>query len=575
MKSEIRKTLIPVGYQSSDLLDSSSEDSQDGFYTGLLDRARIQWLMGDWEGLSKIDLEQIEHHPDRAKIALLASAGLIQAGEDIKAQKFMRLAKDWGVSKKFACNILAAGMHNNLGRVAVVSGNQLRALKHFENAIVVGNHSSEKSFLAQARISDQYKRIAATANQTHPIEATDKQSYKKLDNIDVGSFQEKLKNAKEARAGKDYDHAEALLQEVLGDDPKNVEALRELGRLKSAQELWSQAIDVYNRLLQTQNIALEAILARARMRLNTGKMKESIAELEKAKALGFESTSLTHQLAVAYRDDRQWEAAEQKIDEILEMDARYANKKITFATFAADVLRKRDRVEEAQALLQGAVDAANAKRVTIPPNTSAILQELNREIKGQNASCEVSKYYYDDIYSSSQKYMDSPLNSIYIPVWKKLVEFINTDGIRTVLDIGCGPGQFAEYILQQIPNIQYQGIDYSRVAIDQARLRCPQAHFYNIDVNEGDKLLNINADAYVLLEVLEHMEHDIELIKKIPAGKKVILSVPNFDAIAHVRFFLNEHEVYDRYSRYIKFLSSELVLLKKRSALHLVKGIKV
>jgi predicted TPR repeat methyltransferase len=563
-----------VVYELKEATQVNSLSEEDGFYTGLLDRARIQWLMGDWEGLSKIDLEQIEHHPDRAKIALLASAGLMQAGEDIKAQQFIRIARDWGVSKKLACNILAAGMHNNLGRAAVVSGNQILALKHFEKAIVVGNHSSEKNFLAQARISEKYKRIAGTASQTHLIEVTDKKSNCGLDNNDVASFQEKLKNAKEARAGKDFDHAEALLQEVLGDDPKNVDALQELGRLKSAQQQWIQAVDVYNRLLKTQNIALEAILARARMRLNTGEMQESIAELEKAKALGFESTSLTHQLAVAYRDDRQWEAAEEKIDEILQTDARYANKKIAFATFAADVLRKRDRVKEAQTLLQGAVNAANAKGVTIPLNTSAILLELNLASKQPHTCLEVSKYFYDGIYEQSEKYQVDPEHSVYLPVWEKVCDALKARGALRVLDIGCGPGQFAQYLNAQIPDLEYIGVDYSQTAIREAKRKCPSAHFFERDLTEDNALAEFQADACIMLEVLEHIEDDCEMLARVPGGQWVVMSVPNFDSFGHVRFFENEDEVMARYAAIFEDFRSETIELRGRTKIFLVSGMR-
>jgi hypothetical protein len=46
----------------------------------LLDRARTQWQFGDWESLAAITQEHIQHHPDRAKLALLAAAGMQQMG---------------------------------------------------------------------------------------------------------------------------------------------------------------------------------------------------------------------------------------------------------------------------------------------------------------------------------------------------------------------------------------------------------------------------------------------------------------------------------------------------------------
>ena len=44
----------------------------------LLDRAREQWQHGDWESLVDIAEIDLGHHPDRAKLALLAAAGYQQ-----------------------------------------------------------------------------------------------------------------------------------------------------------------------------------------------------------------------------------------------------------------------------------------------------------------------------------------------------------------------------------------------------------------------------------------------------------------------------------------------------------------
>lgn len=40
----------------------------------LLDRARTQWQFGDWESLAAITQQPLQHHPERAKLALMAAA---------------------------------------------------------------------------------------------------------------------------------------------------------------------------------------------------------------------------------------------------------------------------------------------------------------------------------------------------------------------------------------------------------------------------------------------------------------------------------------------------------------------
>ncbi len=38
----------------------------------LLERARTQWQFGDWASLMKLERDTLQHHPDRAKLALLS-----------------------------------------------------------------------------------------------------------------------------------------------------------------------------------------------------------------------------------------------------------------------------------------------------------------------------------------------------------------------------------------------------------------------------------------------------------------------------------------------------------------------
>jgi len=125
----------------------------------LLERSRTQWQFGDWESLAKLERDTLQHHPDRAKLALLAASGRLQTGQDAEARQYIRLAQDWGVSKKLLTRILAAGVHNSLGRAAAIVGDNPRALQHFQSAIATGAPGSEARLLAQARISNQYHQL--------------------------------------------------------------------------------------------------------------------------------------------------------------------------------------------------------------------------------------------------------------------------------------------------------------------------------------------------------------------------------------------------------------------------------
>ncbi len=131
----------------------------DSYDDNLLERARTQWQFGDWVSLVKLDRESMQHHPDRAKLALLVAAGHLQSNDPSMSRKFVRLAQDWGCNKKLISKILIAGVHNSLGRVAAVTGRQLLAFKHFKSAIAIGMSKSETRLLAQARMQMQIEQL--------------------------------------------------------------------------------------------------------------------------------------------------------------------------------------------------------------------------------------------------------------------------------------------------------------------------------------------------------------------------------------------------------------------------------
>lgn len=135
----------------------------------LLDRSRTHLQVRDWQSLAELEQDTLQHHPDRAKLALLAAAGLVQMGNTTKARTFVRLAQDWGVGKKMISRILIAGVHNSLGRAAAVGGLERRALGHFEASVATGTPGGGR---AVAGGNPDYSRkyqdwSATTGSQTY------------------------------------------------------------------------------------------------------------------------------------------------------------------------------------------------------------------------------------------------------------------------------------------------------------------------------------------------------------------------------------------------------------------------
>jgi len=149
--------------QAMQVVEVQPDHSLVPYDESLLERARTQWQFGDWDSLTRIERDALQHHPDRAKLALLAAAGNLQTDNAGAARQFIRLAQDWGCSKRLVSQILVASVHNSLGRAALVTGQQPRAIKHFERAITVGAPGSDARLLTQARINEQSAQLGLSS----------------------------------------------------------------------------------------------------------------------------------------------------------------------------------------------------------------------------------------------------------------------------------------------------------------------------------------------------------------------------------------------------------------------------
>ena len=127
------------------------------------------------------------------------------------------------------------------------------------------------------------------------------------------------------------------------------------------------------------------------------------------------------------------------------------------------------------------------------------------------------------------------------------------NGVKRIADLGCGTGSIAA-TLEKIgfPKEHYRGFDFSKIRIETARKRHPGWTFVIGDVFSDDiRGQFFGFDCFIIIELLEHVWEDRELLDSLPGGSHVILSVPNIDDSAHVRWFNNIHEVAARYDRLI------------------------
>lgn len=136
----------------------------------LFERARTQWQFGDWPSLASLDIDVLKFHPERAKLALLSAAGHSQLGAQEEARQRVRLAMSWGCSRRLVAQVLAAGVHNSLGRAAASAGMAPRALEHLRSAVALGTPGADLRLMSQARINEQYRQIGLLAPQPNAEE---------------------------------------------------------------------------------------------------------------------------------------------------------------------------------------------------------------------------------------------------------------------------------------------------------------------------------------------------------------------------------------------------------------------
>lgn len=115
-------------------------------------------------------------------------------------------------------------------------------------------------------------------------------------------------------------------------------------------------------------------------------------------------------------------------------------------------------------------------------------------------------------------------------ILKLLIDSIST----SVLDVGCGDGRFVNFIAANDFFSKIGAVDLSERKINRAKKKCKfieKIQFYNQSFLEYNCNF-ANYDAFVLSEIIEHLEKDnlqllFKLIFKVYFPSIVILTTPN------------------------------------------------
>ncbi|SFM06000.1 FkbM family methyltransferase [Nitrosomonas communis] len=141
----------------SHIIHSATNASAVPYDPELLDRSRMQWQFGDWKSLTEIDMNILEHHPERAKLALVVASAWQQLNDQAAARRYIKLAKEWGCDKKIMAQLLIAGVYNTLGRCAAIGGDESTAQAHFRLAVKGGG--GDERLAGHARATHEMGRL--------------------------------------------------------------------------------------------------------------------------------------------------------------------------------------------------------------------------------------------------------------------------------------------------------------------------------------------------------------------------------------------------------------------------------
>ncbi len=104
---------------------------------------------------------------------------------------------------------------------------------------------------------------------------------------------------------------------------------------------------------------------------------------------------------------------------------------------------------------------------------------------------------------------------------------------ESLVDIGCGQGDFLQFFSLKNPDIKLRGVELSSVGAEITRQKAPNADIVQADILSDEfncKLLKVS-DVGTCIEVLEHLDDPEFFLKKsfdlINPGGKLIVTVPS------------------------------------------------
>jgi hypothetical protein len=101
-----------------------------------LKQAVQNWIVGNWQALTKLDNAELPEQTQKAPLALLAATGYQFLNQADDEQRCVKLAQKWGLNKAQIKDVLMTGVYLRIARANVLTEDYATAVDYFKKSLI-------------------------------------------------------------------------------------------------------------------------------------------------------------------------------------------------------------------------------------------------------------------------------------------------------------------------------------------------------------------------------------------------------------------------------------------------------
>lgn len=151
---------------------------------------------------------------------------------------------------------------------------------------------------------------------------------------------------------------------------------------------------------------------------------------------------------------------------------------------------------------------------------------------------------------------------------------------KSILELACACGFLALSVKGQFPKVKYTCTNISDVYLYYTKKQLteiPDCEVLKVNADPVDSTdldhIGLKRFDTVICTSLEHIEHDLDLVRKLPLGTRFYFSLNNLTIDCHFRAFHNESEIRAHYGGLLRF--EEIVVQEPSFTFYIVSAVRV